>query len=433
VTNSESSELHFEHVERTLPNGLRLCAVNLPHVHRAVLHAQLAAGSRFETESDNGISHFLEHMLYRGTPSHPSAHELAWAFERQGGSLDATTACDTGTLSLSAPPDQLPGLVGAFAEVFQRPRFDGIDIERGIVREEILETLDDDGKTIDADELIRALMFDGHGLGRPITGTLDHLETFTLSRLCQHHEALYCAANGVIVAAGRIDAGAMLDELQRHFEALPTGRPLTSSPPPHYGGQTCSYVRNAGSQTDLRLAFRAPGQDDPDQAAMEVLARLLDDGMSSRLYHRICDQLGLCYDVSAGYETYSDSGLVELRAETSHERAADVLSELVGIVVDLREQGPDVDELRATHNRFRWQAQSLLDEPEALAEYVAETLRRGKSPSLQQRCATIGAVTADDVRRAAQRWWTAGFAGLVAVGNLSKRERSALDQMLDEL
>src|SRR5690606_10583542 len=100
---------------------------------------QIAAGSRFESESDSGISHFLEHMLYRGTPSHPSAHDLAWAVERNGGALDATTACDTGTLSLLAPPDQLLGLVPVFAEVFQRPRFDGIEIERGIVHEEILE------------------------------------------------------------------------------------------------------------------------------------------------------------------------------------------------------------------------------------------------------------------------------------------------------
>jgi predicted Zn-dependent peptidase len=420
------------HVQRLLGNGLSLCVVPLPQMHRAVLHAQLSIGSRFETSADNGVSHFLEHMLYRGTPSYPSAHEQALVFERRGASLDATTACDTGTLAISGPADELMGLVPAFAEVFRSPRFSGIEIERGIVREEILESMDDEGTRVDADDLIRELVFSNHGLGLPITGTLEHLDAFDVDRLQGHHERFYTARNSVIVAAGRLEPNAVLDSLEQQFEDLASGTALGVTRPGAQEGPRFRFVSHSSSQTNLRLAFRAPGWGDQDQAATEVLVRLLDDGMSTRLYHRICDQRGLCYDVSAGYETYVDSGLFEIRAETSHDHAHEVLSELFDVVHALRDEGPSVEELRATVSRFRWQAESMLDEPEGLAEYTADAIQYGESLRLMERCSKIGSVTVADVRDAAQRWWTERNLNVLAVGLLNKRQRLRLERVVAE-
>ncbi len=423
--------LDVDCTHRVLDNGVTLCVVPLPHVHRAVVHAQLAIGSRFEAEPDNGISHFLEHMLYRGTPTYPSAHALSRAIERRGGALDAATACDTGTLTLMAPPGQLLALVPTLAEVYEQPRFDGIDVERGIVREEILESLEDDGRRVDADDLIRALTFADHPLGFPITGTLEHLERFSKARLRRHHDAFYCGKNTVVVVVGPVDVGETLDILETNFGQLAAGGVPQASAPAQQEGLRFEVVRHAASQTDLRLAFRAPGWNDEDEAAMEVLVRLLDDGMSTRLYHRICDERGLCYDVSAGYEAYSDAGLVELCAETSHENAEDVLRELFGIVESLRDEGPTDEELETTLLRFRWEAEAMFDGPEALAEYVATQVQLGRPFSLEQRCSEIAAVDKQRVMATARRWWCAEQTNIVAVGLATKSQRRMLQRIVD--
>lgn len=415
---------------RTLDNGLTLCAVPLPGVHRAVLHAQLGIGSRFESATDNGISHFLEHMLYRGTPSHPSAHQLALAIEREGGALDATTACDVGTLTLTAPPGRLLDLVPIFAEVFQRPTFDGIDIERGIVREELLEGLDDDGRAIDPDDLVRELSFAGHPLGYSIAGDIERLEQFDVERLRAHHERFYTGDKTVIVVAGPLDERRALATLELGFASLRWGEPVRVEPPPPQREVRSSLVTHASSQASIRLAFRAPGWSDPDQVAMEVLVRLLDDGMSTRLYHNVCDRRGLCYEVSAGYESYADSGLLDLCAETSHDQAPEVLMELLSIVGTLRDQGPLDDELAALQRRYRWQAETMLDAPDAVAEYVADAVRGGRDPSVLARAEHIARVSAEDVRAAAQRWWIPAHTSLVVVGSPGRTTRRRLERAL---
>src|SRR5690349_8538873 len=129
----------LRHDERVLANGLKVLVVPTRAAHRAVVTMLFRVGSRYETAEDNGISHFLEHMLYRGSPSFKTAHEQALAFEEIGASLYAATQADYGSMSLSLPPESLPRAAAIFAGVVTKPRFSAIEIERGIVREEILE------------------------------------------------------------------------------------------------------------------------------------------------------------------------------------------------------------------------------------------------------------------------------------------------------
>jgi len=142
ATRSPKYRFPVRHHEDVLPNGLRVLAVPRPNANRAVLTMLFRVGSRYESADDNGISHFLEHMLYRGSTSLKTAHQQALAFEGLGGSLYAATQADYGTMNLTLPPDSLTDATALFAEVVREPRFSSIEIERGIVREEILEDLD---------------------------------------------------------------------------------------------------------------------------------------------------------------------------------------------------------------------------------------------------------------------------------------------------
>jgi predicted Zn-dependent peptidase len=418
-------------ISHTLKNGLSAIAVPLDGVHRVVIAAYLRVGPRYESSANNGVSHFLEHMLYRGTRRHPSAHAQALAFERLGGTLVAITGVESGTMAIGVPPESFAPVLDLFAEVYRQPVFSGIEIEKGIVREEILESMDDDGREVDADQLMRRLVFGAHPLGFPITGSIERLEGFERAGLARHHRRHYVAKNTVITVTGAIDPERALADVERRFEALPEGKPPRAETPPAAGGPRFSYVKHvASSQTSIRLGFRAPGEHDPLEPATDVLLRLLDDGMSTRLYHRICDTRGLCYDVSAGYESYRDVGLFDIAADAGHERALDVLTELLGVVRELRDAGPSDDELDKAKTRHRWQLQALLDDPGEIADFFGVGTLSGTSKSLAERRARIDSVTKTDVLRAAERVFCRDGLAAVAVGVLPKRAQNDLARQI---
>jgi predicted Zn-dependent peptidase len=423
----ELSEL--KSVRTVLSNGLRLVAVPMPHMHRAVLEAQIRIGSRFETPADNGISHFLEHMLYRGTPRFPTAHDQALAFETLGGTLQAATAKDFGSMQIAMPPERFLDVLPLVSEVYQQPILNGIEIERGIVQEEILETLDEDGNLIDADELLGSVAFPGHPLGLPITGLPEQVRGFDPERLRRHHDTFYVGNATAIVAAGPFDPNVVLKELERLFGALKAGQRPPVLAPQHQSAPAFKFVAHGASQTSLRVGFRAPSFLDPREPATQLLVRVLDDGLSTRLYEHICDRRGLCYDVAAIYEAYEDVGLLDLSADSANERAAEVLAELFNVVNRLRDEGPSPAELDKAKRRHTWQLGMILDDPEEVASHFAMSELSGTLQHPAERRDQLAAVTRDQVMAAARALFTASGLNVVAVGAQNKRSRTKLEQL----
>jgi predicted Zn-dependent peptidase len=417
------------HFGSILPNGLRLLCVPKKGASRAVITMLVRVGSRFETEETNGISHFLEHMLYRGCPSKKTAHEQALAFEELGASLYAATQADYGTLTLSLPAESFVPAVSMFAEVVRAPRFSDIEIERGIVREEILEDLDDDGRQIDADNLTRALIYGSHPLGFTITGSIKQLQRFDRSMLEKHHALHYTAENSVLCFAGAVDPELSEKLAKKHFSRLPRGGRIIGAPPPQRQRKPrFRHVRNVSSQTTLRIAFRAVSEHDPREPAVEMLLRILDDGMSTRLYERICDAKGLCYDVGALYESYEDDGVFDVAAEVQHERALQVTDEIFDVLEDLAEKGPTARELDKAKARHGWQMEAMLEDPEALGGYyaLASLADLARTPALRHE--QLSAVTRKDVRDAAELVFRRDRLNVVAVGALRDEQERALQE-----
>jgi len=415
-------------VESKLSNGLRVSAVRMPHVRRSVIDVHTRIGSRFESAAHNGISHFLEHMLHRGTARYPSAHAQALAFEALGGALSAMTYVDHGAISLAGPPENLPELLGILAEVLLQPIFTGLDVERGIVREEILESLDEDGRSVDADHLLRALAFPDHPLGFPITGSLATLDSFDIPLLHQYHAARYVAEASVVTLAGPLDPDALLAQLAQVFGALPHGNEPLAVAPVAQSGLRFSHVKYTGSQASVRVGFRAPGEHDPDEPATELLLRVLDDGMATRLYERLCDELGLCYDVSASYEAYADAGLFDVAADAAPERAEEVLLEIFGVLRALRDQGPTESELSKAKKRFSWQLAEQDDDPAALSSFYGLGELTGVARTPEERRQLLEQTTLADVQRAASRLFTRDALNVLLVGPLSAKVRDRLER-----
>ncbi len=415
----------------TLPNSLRVVTVAQPQLHRAHVALYVRVGSRFEAKATNGISHFLEHMLYRGTDRLPSAHDVNLAFEQHGGYLYAATQADYGVFSLTLPPESLAEACDLFAEVLTRPRFFDIDIEKGIVQEEIREDLDDDGRQIDADNLSRMLIYPQHPLGFTITGTAETVRSFDLSLLHDHHARHYTAENSVLVFAGAIEQSEVLELAERSFGTMPRGERVVSEAPLH--AQKKPRVRiidNHASQTELRVCFRAFAEGAPERAALDMLMRVVDDGMSTRLYHRICDSQGLCYDVTGGLDAYEDDGIVDFAAGVLHERTSKVTSEILALMGELAREGPTEKELAKARRRATWEVTQLADSAEELAGFYAHAALFGRNDTPDERLARNVNVTRDDVRDVARTIARPERVNVLAVGLLDKGEDKRLVEVV---
>jgi predicted Zn-dependent peptidase len=413
---------------RTLGNGVRVVCARLPHVHRAAITLHVRSGSRFEQPDLGGISHFHEHMLHRGTQTHPSAHALALAFEELGSELGAATYVDHTVIGAGAPLENLGQVIALLGDLVQDPIWSAIETERGIVREEILESLNDRGESVDADEAIIALAFPDHGLGRPIAGTIEALDRFDEATLSRFHAAHYHAGGLVVSVAGPLDPTETIASIERAFAGVASGAVPTDSAPGPLAGPRFRYVSDVGTQTALRVAFRAPSERDALEPATELLLRTLDDGMSTRLYHQVCDERGLAYDVSASYEAFDDSGLFTLAGESAHASAERLLRAFFEVLRGLRDEGPTAAELDKAKRRFAWQMRSVLDDPGELASYLglAELTGTARTPAERER--QLQQVTEEAVREAAQRVFRPSELSVAAVGELNATQRRALER-----
>ena len=418
--------------ESRLASGLRVIVAPQPHLHRAHLALYVRVGSRFETAAENGISHFLEHMLYRGTDELKTAHEVNFAFERIGSYLYGATHADFGVFSVTVPPQSLAEATRLFSHVMQKPEFQDLELEKGIVAEEILEDLDDDGRQVDADNLSRALLYGSHPLGFTITGTEKSVRRFDVPLLRKHHQKHYTGQNAVLCFSGAVDPKEAKALAKRYFAKMPAGDRVPLVAPSPQKRALYRFVENASSQTELRVCFRAVGRTAPERIALELLMRVIDDGMSTRLYHRICDSQGLCYDVSAGYDGYEDDGVVDFAAGVVHERTHRVTREILTLVTELATEGPTKAEVDKAKERHTWHLQGTLDSPEEMAELVGLTALTGHTESAAERVRVVQGITRAELKRAAAMLADPKRLGVVAVGLLDRSEADELERTVKE-
>jgi predicted Zn-dependent peptidase len=421
---------HGHRIE-TLDNGLTVVVAPQPQLHRAHVALYVRVGSRFETPEQNGLSHFLEHMLYRGTPRLPHAHDVNLAFESLGGYLYAATQVDFGVFSVTLPAETLADATGLFAEVLMEPTFADIEVEKEIVCEEILEDLDDEGRMIDADNLSRQLIYPDHPLGYTITGDEARVRAFTHDMLAAHHARHYNAANSVLAFSGNVDPNRAVELANRWFSRMPRGERVVANSPVHSQKLArFELVENVSSQTELRVCYRAVPDHSPSRPAIDMLMRILDDGMSTRLYHRVCDNKGLCYDVSASYDGYDDDGILDFAAGVQHARAATVTKEITTLLADLARTGPSDDELAKARRRHVWDMRTMFDSPEELAGFYAGGLLAGRFETPEERAAKNAGVTREDIRALADLLAQPDRLNVLAVGLLDDGEDRRLEDVV---
>lgn len=410
--------MHALHTE-TLANGLRVLVAPQPHLHTASVSLYVKAGSRFESAEDNGLSHFLEHMLFRGTERLPSAYALNHAIESLGGTLYGATHADFTLYQVSIPPESLGESIALFGEIVTRPVFSELEVEKGIVREEILEALDEDGRNVDIEDISRELVFEGHALGYKLTGDAANVARFGVSDLRRWLARFYGANNSMVVISGAIDAAESAARVREAFSALPAGV-CTESVPPALGDREpgFAFVESVGSQTELRVSFLGIGERDPRRLALEFLARVLDDGMSTRLHRRICDERGLAYDVFASLDLYEDCGIFDLGAAVEHGKTPALIEQMFVLTAELRDSLITPEELEKAKKRYLWELRATLDDACGLADFYGVRGLLGAPGTLSDVAAAVSSVTAEEVRELARELFRRERLSVTAVGLL---------------
>jgi predicted Zn-dependent peptidase len=427
--------LALDVVEHRLQNGVRVIVCPLPHLSRAHVVVSLRGGPVHEGDSTWGLSHLVEHMVFRGTRAHADARGVSLAADAFGGDVGAATYRDRVVYDTRVDTDRVKDAFELLSLMMGAPRFEGLNVEREVIEEELTELYDDDGQEVDADNVTFRRVFHGHALARSIEGTLETLRSFDKASLRSFHAAAYGAQNLVVVVAGSVAPRSVVAAARATFGKLAAGvKPPVGEPPKERAKKgRVDVVRTDMSQTAVRLCFPAPGMHSKDRGAVSVLARLLDDGPASRLQAEVVDRAGLAYSLWAYADLYEERGLVEIGSLVRHDRVGRLVESVCTELAKIAAVKPRADELTRTAERFRRDLRDMLDDPSQLADGIAKSAIFGLPFSPEVACREVEAVTGDDVRRAARELLVGAQATLVLVGQPSKKETARATQAVQRL
>ncbi|XXF80329.1 pitrilysin family protein [Myxococcaceae bacterium GXIMD 01537] len=423
--------MSFTPFRDVLPSGLRVVTVETPHLHTALLAVYVRTGSRHETPASNGVSHFLEHLFFRGSEGWPDTVRMNAAVEEVGGNLNGVTTRDHGYYYTPLHPSHVGVAMGIIGDMLTRPRLTDMEVERQIILEEMLDEVDEKGRDIDIDNLSKRLLFPDHPLAFKIAGTRESVSALTHAQVLEHFARHYVTGNLVVCAAGRVKHTEMVELAERSFTHLPRGAASTEAPPPPTpSGPGFHFVSHDESQTEFRLNFRTVPEQHEDYPALQLLRRMLDDGLSSRLPFEIVEKRGLAYSVHAALEAYHDAGLVEIDAASAPEKASLVVSEAFRVLGTLCDAEVGEEELSRAKRRHRMLLEFSQDSPGELAGWFGGTELFRAPESFSHRADLVDAQSPARVREVARRYFNKRNLTVVAVGQkkgLKALERAVAD------
>lgn len=379
----------------TLPNGLRVVTDRMPHLATTSLGVWVATGSRHESETDNGISHLLEHMAFKGTRKR-SAQRIADDIETLGGELNAATGHETTAYYARVLSGDEGHALEILSDILQQPLFseDELAREKDVIVQEIAATYDSP-EDIVFDQL-HDRSYPGQSLGRPILGTPERVRAFSSDDLRRFLAAAYRPDRMIVAAAGGVDH----QSLVRHAEALfqaPNPESNGVAEGAHYVG---GVVRSDKpfEQCHIAMGFEGPSYRNSSYIAAQVFSGIFGGGMSSRLFQEVREKRGLCYSIYANVWGLGDTGMIYLHAATAPEAARELTEVIQAELAKLCDAAPSEQELQRAKAQLKVGLLSALESSAARAEQMARHLiAYDHVISKDELIDRVDSVTGDDV------------------------------------
>lgn len=417
----------------TLANGLRVVTVEMPHLHCAEMVCYIGSGGRHEEAGVAGISHFLEHMLFRGTVEHPSSLLLERAFESIGGAVNAATDTETTCYHSRLHPEQISAGMALFASMLQRPLLHEVEIERRVILEEALEDLNAKGEEINPDNLTARLLWPNSPLALPTIGTAASLQAIDEAALRRHHARYYVPGNCVLTLAGPVQHAEVVAAARTYFgDWSGPEAPETSPCPelPQVEAPEAIWVRDADSQINLQLAFRVPGRTSPHAVPLRILRRVLSWGGTSRLMLRLREELGLTYSVEANLALYGDCGCFSVDLAVTPANLAAAVKEVLVILQQLTEEPVGEDELARVVRNYLYDLEFSRDHTEEMAARFGWGTLSGYLRTLEDDRTSAEALHPAQLQASAAALLTPGALKAAFVGPWSSRDQKQVEKLL---
>ena len=391
--------------EALLDNGIRVVTERRPDVRSAAVGVWIEQGSAHETPESGGVSHLMEHLVFKGT-EHRTAHEIALSLESLGGSLDAYTTREHTSYHAHVLDEHLPVALDVLADLVLHPRLDPADLEleKDVVIEEIAGVEDTPDDLIF--DLHGAEFWNGHTYGRPILGTRETVKAFEIDELRSLHSERYGGRNIVLGCVGNIEHDEVVDRLTELFGGVDPGSasPRIEEPTDTVSGRS-SVVREA-AQAHLVIAHATPSFADPVRNALILISSAFGGGMSSRLFQRIREELALAYAVYSFQSFYSKAGMAGVYVGTRPEASEKALEGILAEYAKLYEDGITAAELEQAKSHAKGRSILAMESTGArLLRLVGFTLRGEPYRDLDESLERIDAVTLDEVSDACRRFY----------------------------
>ncbi len=402
----------------TLDNGLRVVTTPVATAESVSVNAFVGVGSRAEDRRLNGISHYVEHMLFKGTERRPTAIVIAEAIEGAGGVLNAYTSKELTCYWNHVPFDRLDLAMDVLTDMVRCSVVDAgeLDRERSVVQQEIRRSYDQPGSW--ASELLARAVFGDQPMGWPIAGTLESVGEMSRSDLVGHVGGWYVPANAVLSVAGRTTHEEVVTLAQRLWGDIPAAE--IPAAPPAVGGMPADRViveKREIAQCNVGIGLRAIPRLDPDRYALTILNAVLGRGMSSRLFREVREKRGLAYSVGSSVSRYNDVGAMTVSAGVTLEHLEEAVRVIRAELQKLVDEPVGEEELTKARDYSIGSFRLGLETTMALAQRAGEALlMTGEIEPVEQVVERLAAVTAADVQRVAARVIGPGEMALAAVG-----------------
>jgi len=404
--------------KQVFDNGLTLITESMPHVRSVTIGVWLKRGSRHETSEQSGVSHFIEHMVFKGTKNR-SAETIASEVDSIGGYMDAFTAKEYASFNLKVLDEHLPLAVDILGDIVRNPMFDPIEMtkEKKVIFEEInmVEDTPDDLVM----ELFSGAFWPDHPLGRPILGTKRSVSSFRRDDLATFFADVYHAGNILISAAGNLSHADAARLVERHFGPLRAGDgDAANGHAPKPAVKVVTRAKKELEQVHLCLGAPAYPQAHAERFSAYVLNTVLGGSMSSRLFQNVREKRGLVYSISSGFTSYSDAGNLTVYAGTSLDSVAEVVRLTIEEIRRLKGDPIPEPELRRAKDHLKGSLMLSLESTGARMSHLArQELYFGRQFGLDEVLGSIEQVQADDVQRVANDIFATSLTASI-LGNL---------------
>src|SRR5260370_25815542 len=398
-----------------LGSGLRFISEKMPHVRSVSLGVWLTRGSRHEAESQSGIAHVVEHMLFKGTSTR-SAEDIAQEIDSMGGQLDAFTAKEYASYYIKVLDEHLPLAIDILSDIVMNPAFTAEDVEREkkVVIEEIKMVEDTPDDLVH--ELFTQHFWEGHALGRPILGSKETVESFTSGILRDYFRGSYVAPNLIVSAAGNVEHAMVRDLIARAFDKVPSAPAPFQDETPRVMPQVIVRSKEL-EQSHVCLGTNSYPQNHPDRYVSYIMNTVLGGSMSSRLFQNVREKRGLAYAVFSGLSAYRDAGNITTYAGCANEAVPKVVDLCVEGLRGM-EQGPGPEaELRRAKDHLKGSLMLSLENTASRMSHLArQEIYFERHVGLDETLAGVERVTAGDVLRVATDLFSNGSLAATIVG-----------------